>query len=475
MREPRTFLLISKAIKRARRRGALAGAAIVLAAAVAAPAAAQTQQQIDWCVDKDHMFSFDQRIGGCTALVQSGRVNHDQLSTARNNRGTAYAEKGDLDRAINDFNEAIRLDPNDARWYNNRGGAYLAKQDFVRAIADYNEAIRLDPTYAVALHNRGFAYQSKQDFDRAIADYNEAIRLDPNDARWYHGRGNSYQSKQDFDRAIADYNEAIRLDPTFADALNNRGAVYRIKGNLGRALADYNEAIRLDPKNSLAFSNRGLAYQAKPDLDRAVADCNEAIRLDPGNTAAFTGCGLAYEAKGDRERARASFNVALAMAPKYSNGQWAQDTARQHLAALGQATAPAPAVATGERVPMKMDGGIFVVPVEINGVMTLNFGVDSGASDVSVPADVFSTLMRAGTIREADLSGRQTYVLADGSKSQSTTFTIRSLRLGNIVVENVRASVAPSRGSLLLGQSFFQRFKSWSIDNAKQELHLEAR
>jgi WD40 repeat protein len=75
-------------------------------------------------------------------------------------------------------------------------------------------------------------------------------------------------------------------------------------------------------------------------------------------------------------------------------------------------------------VPLKKDGGIFVVPVQINGTITLDFVIDSGAADVSVPADVFSTLVRAGTIKDSDIIGEQTYVLADGSQSKSPTFTI---------------------------------------------------
>jgi predicted aspartyl protease len=95
------------------------------------------------------------------------------------------------------------------------------------------------------------------------------------------------------------------------------------------------------------------------------------------------------------------------------------------------------------------------------------------ASDVSVPADVFSTLKRTGTIKHTDVLRQRTYVLADGSKSQSATFTIRSLKVGDMVIENVRASVAPTQGPLLLGQSFLERFKSWSINNTKHELLLE--
>jgi clan AA aspartic protease (TIGR02281 family) len=124
-------------------------------------------------------------------------------------------------------------------------------------------------------------------------------------------------------------------------------------------------------------------------------------------------------------------------------------------------------------VPLKSIGGTFMVPVFINGAITLNFVVDSGAADVSVPADVVGTLIRAGTIEKSDFTGKQTYVLADGSVSPTRTFIIRSLKVGDVLMENVKGSVSPAAGSLLLGQSFLQRFKSWSMDNNKHVLVLE--
>jgi clan AA aspartic protease (TIGR02281 family) len=124
-------------------------------------------------------------------------------------------------------------------------------------------------------------------------------------------------------------------------------------------------------------------------------------------------------------------------------------------------------------VPMKKAGGTFAVPVLINNAITLDFTVDSGASDVSIPVDVVSTLIRMGTIKATDFIGEQTYVLADGSRVKSKTFRIRSLRVGDRVLENVTGSVAGENGSLLLGQSFLGRFKSWSIDNGRHALVLE--
>jgi clan AA aspartic protease (TIGR02281 family) len=133
----------------------------------------------------------------------------------------------------------------------------------------------------------------------------------------------------------------------------------------------------------------------------------------------------------------------------------------------------APSNTTRIEIPLKPLGGTFVVPVFINGAITLNFVVDSGASEVAVPADVVGTLIRAGTIEKSDITGKQKYMLADGSISPTVTFIIRSLKVGDVLIENVKGSVSPAAGSLLLGQSFLQRFKSWSMDNNKHVLVLE--
>ena len=109
---------------------------------------------------------------------------------------------------------------------------------------------------------------------------------------------------------------------------------------------------------------------------------------------------------------------------------------------------------------------------QFDDALTLDFIVDSGAADVSIPADVVLTLVRTGTLAESDFLDSRTYRLADGSTVPSQRFLIRSLRVGDKVLENVTGSVAPVDGGLLLGQSFLTRFKSWSIDNQRQALVL---
>jgi lipoprotein NlpI len=132
---------------------------------------------------------------------------------AFNNRGYAYSDKGDNDRAIADYDEAIRIDPKDANAFYNRGIAWLEKDNPDRAVADYNEAIRIDPTFARGFVGRGAAYSAKGNNDRAVADYDEAIRLDPKSSLAYFARGRSYLFAGSVEKALADFNQASAQAP----------------------------------------------------------------------------------------------------------------------------------------------------------------------------------------------------------------------------------------------------------------------
>jgi hypothetical protein len=129
--------------------------------------------------------------------------------------------------------------------------------------------------------------------------------------------------------------------------------------------------------------------------------------------------------------------------------------------------------AQAESIPLIREHGTFVVPVVINDEITLNFTIDSRASDVSIPGDVFSALTRAGTVSREDILDEHLYELADGSMQTSQRFRIRSLRVGSLELRDVIASVAPGAGLLVLGQSFLSRLKSWSIDNQRHVLLMK--
>jgi tetratricopeptide (TPR) repeat protein len=201
-----------------------------------------------------------------------------------------WTELGDLDRALVDDTEAIRLDPDNAMAYHNRGYTWAKKKDFDRAIADFTRAIAIDPQYARAYNKRGFVWLEKKMYARALADFSQAIRLDPKFARAYHNRGNAMLRQKEYDRAIADYTAAIRYDPADILALVDRASVYHAEGADARALADLTEALLRKPDCVEALVDRAWLLATSPeakvrDGKQAVVDATRARDLTRGKEA----------------------------------------------------------------------------------------------------------------------------------------------------------------------------------------------
>ncbi len=133
---------------------------------------------------------------------------------------------------------------------------------------------------------------------------------------------------------------------------------------------------------------------------------------------------------------------------------------------------PAPDSPRADEVTLTVANGVYHVPVRINGVITLQAVLDTGAGDVQIPADVMLTLMRTGTIASGDFLPGANYILADGSTAKSDRLILRELKIGNRQIENVTASVGNVKGDILLGHSFLSRLPAWSIDNRRQVLVL---
>jgi len=234
-------------------------------------------------------------------------------------RGNDYGNKGELDKAIADFTQALTIDPNYAVAYSSRGLAYHYKGELDRAIADFTRAIALNPNLTEAYYYRGLAYATKGELDRAIEDSTKAIALYPNLTEAYYYRGFAYYTKGELDRAITDFTRAIALNPKLEQAYSNRGAAYKAKGELDKAIADYSQAIALNPKNDSAYNNRGNAYNDKGELDSAIADYTQAIVLNPKLEQAYNNRGIALVARGELDKAIADYTQAIVINPKYDS------------------------------------------------------------------------------------------------------------------------------------------------------------
>ncbi|MBC7652751.1 MAG: retroviral-like aspartic protease family protein [Deinococcales bacterium] len=125
-------------------------------------------------------------------------------------------------------------------------------------------------------------------------------------------------------------------------------------------------------------------------------------------------------------------------------------------------------------VKLKKTNGVYSVPVELNGVLKIDFIFDSGASDVSISPDVALTLLKTGTIKQEDWLEGAYYKFADGSTAKSKRFRLNSIKLGNKIIKNVTCSISNSIDApMLLGQSVLSKFGKYTFDNINQKLILE--
>ncbi|TDE04292.1 hypothetical protein E0F91_09555 [Flavobacterium sandaracinum] len=124
-------------------------------------------------------------------------------------------------------------------------------------------------------------------------------------------------------------------------------------------------------------------------------------------------------------------------------------------------------------VTMSEENGIYKIPVEING-SNMNFIFDTGASDITISATEAMFLYKQGTLQDDDILGQQQYQIADGSISEGTIINLRTVKIGNKTLENVRASVVHNnQAPLLFGQSALAQFGKVSIDYKRNEITFE--
>ncbi|MFH1447376.1 MAG: AAA family ATPase [Candidatus Micrarchaeota archaeon] len=169
----------------------------------------------------------------------------------------------------------------DSRTYYHRGNNYYEKEDFDRAIENYNMAVVLNPNFSEAYFNRGLAYYNKKNYDKAISDYNKAAELDPRNPVIYNNRGDAYYRKQEFENGILDYDKAISLNQKYLKAFYNRGLAYACQQDYERAIEDFDKVVELNPEFAEAYHIRGLAYDYMQDYDKAIADYDKAVELKP--------------------------------------------------------------------------------------------------------------------------------------------------------------------------------------------------
>jgi tetratricopeptide (TPR) repeat protein len=167
-------------------------------------------QQRTWCFEQ-------------APAEQKSRASPDVIATAYFWRGVTVRKLGQNDRALQDYNQAIRLNPGFADAFNSRCYLYAITNRLQDALKDCNEALRLDPKNQYAYDSRGFAYLKLGMLDASIADYNAALNIEPGRPYSMFGRGAARKRQGDVAGGDADMAAAKAKSPAIDEEFARYG------------------------------------------------------------------------------------------------------------------------------------------------------------------------------------------------------------------------------------------------------------
>ena len=237
-------------------------------------------------------------------LVETVRSHSPICAEDFHELGINKAKERDFEGAIENFNRAIKLNPDYANAYNNRANVRHELGDSPGAIEDYTEAILLNPKCSDFHRNRGIISCELGDHRGAQADHSRAIQLNPNNDQAYNSRGFARLQMGDVPGALKDFTQAIELNPDYALAWNNRGDVYFLElDDLQKALDDYTQSAWLNPHNEKTFYNMGVIHFRLGEKKKACEDYTQAIQLEGKFAEAYHNRGIVYGQLGNYEKA----------------------------------------------------------------------------------------------------------------------------------------------------------------------------
>ena len=284
-------------------------------------------------------------IRGCTRVLKAGSLSRSDTVDAYANRGWAFYNTNDNERALADYGECVKQSPENAICHNGMSAVYIEKQQYVDALASADKALAINPRYQYAFLNKGRALDAMSSYTQAIEQLTKALDIAPGWANAYYRRGRTYANVDRFEDAIAEYDKALLINPKYSEVYGVRGFAHRVLKHNEMALADLNSAVAADAKDDWSLAMRATVYlatgeneKALSDLeravsmspavnwyrnqrgialmrlgrtDKAVADFTKVIKDLPGNAIANANLGLIKEKSGDKEAAKAAYRAAM--------------------------------------------------------------------------------------------------------------------------------------------------------------------
>ena len=288
---------------------------------------------------------FDRAIASYDEALQTPDIADFIKASIYSDRGVAKWRLNQTKQAIEDFNQAIQLSPENGAVYNNRGNALMDLGHPEEALKDFDRAIALSQNYGVAYNNRGNARLALGQYDLAFQDFRKAVELMPRSGVPFNGRGKAHATLKRYHAAVRDLSRAIGINPKYVAAYQHRADAYFQLGMYREAIADATQVVTLEPEtpNPEILLLRGRAYANDKKLNPALEDLNKAIELKPELVDAYVERGVVFVGARRFDDAMGDFNRAIEL-----NAQNARAYAMRASTRLQSVANPANAVENWE-------------------------------------------------------------------------------------------------------------------------------
>lgn len=398
--------------------------------------------------------------------------------------GVVYENLEKYDQAIIYYSKSLEIE-RDPIIYNRLSECYYSLGNFTKSLELIDNALETDSLNNNYLFTKSDILYELGKVDRAIKTMDLYITNDPEFYGGYYRRGFYKQNIKDYTGAIEDYTTSIILNPNNAYSYIGRADMYRQTGDKEKYLSDCRKIIEIDTIPQIN-SCAQFAFLELGEIEKAKEFMNKIIELDTNNEGAYYDAACLYSRIGDKDKALLNLRLCLEkgfrrfyhieldddldfirnekefkeLIDKYKNE--VKNKSQIEIAYKQK----------NIEIPFIKDGNVLSVKCKINN-LPLYFIFDTGATDISLSDVEAAFMINNNYISEKDIIGRQQYLTADGSIIEGTVINLKKIELGELELNNIKASVVKNqKAPLLLGQSVFNKMGKFEIDNEKMKIKI---
>ena len=398
--------------------------------------------------------------------------------------GVVYENLEKYDQAIIYYSKSLEIE-RDPIIYNRLSECYYSLGNFTKSLELIDNALETDSLNNNYLFTKSDILYELGKVDRAIKTMDLYITNDPEFYGGYYRRGFYKQNIKDYTGAIEDYTTSIILNPNNAYSYIGRADMYRQTGDKEKYLSDCRIIIEIDTIPQIN-SCAQFAFLELGEIEKAKEFMNKIIELDTNNEGAYYDAACLYSRIGDKDKALLNLRLCLEkgfrrfyhieldddldfirnekefkeLIDKYKNE--VKNKSQIEIAYKQK----------NIEIPFIKDGNVLSVKCKINN-LPLYFIFDTGATDISLSDVEAAFMIKNNYISEKDIIGRQQYLTADGSIIEGTVINLKKIELGELELNNIKASVVKNqKAPLLLGQSVFNKMGKFEIDNEKMKIKI---